>query len=43
MANETLTVLDNRTGKSYEIPIADGAVHAMDLRRSGRGRMTSAS
>ena len=37
MANETLTVLDNRTGKSYEIPIADGAVRAMDLRKIRTG------
>jgi citrate synthase len=29
----TLTVRDNRTGRAYEIPIEDGAIHAMDLRR----------
>src|SRR5262249_21718603 len=33
MAKETLTVTDNRTGKSYEIPIADGAIRAGDLRQ----------
>jgi citrate synthase len=30
---DTLTVTDNRTGKSYELPIQDGAVRAMDLRQ----------
>jgi citrate synthase len=29
----TLSVTDNRTGKSYEIPIQDGTVRAMDLRQ----------
>jgi citrate synthase len=33
MANETLTITDNRTGKSYEVPITDGTVRAMDLRK----------
>ena len=37
MGSETLTVLDNRTGKSYEIPINDGAVRAMDLRQVRTG------
>src|SRR5246127_3407034 len=32
-ADETLTVTDNRTGKSYELPISDGTVRAMDLRQ----------
>jgi citrate synthase len=31
--NETLTVTDNRTGKSYDLPISDGTVRAMDLRQ----------
>jgi citrate synthase len=30
---ETLTVTDNRTGKTYELPISDGTVRAMDLRQ----------
>ena len=30
---EALTVIDHRTGKSYEIPIADGAIRAIDLRQ----------
>lgn len=32
MSANTLTITDNRTGKSYEIPIADGAIKAIDLR-----------
>jgi citrate synthase len=31
MASETLTVIDNRTGKKYEIPIQNGAIKATDL------------
>jgi citrate synthase len=31
-SRETLTVTDNRTGKSYELPIEQGAIRAMDLR-----------
>jgi citrate synthase len=31
--SESLTVTDNRTGRSYELPIADGTVRAMDLRQ----------
>ncbi|HWX75217.1 MAG TPA: citrate synthase [Solirubrobacteraceae bacterium] len=30
---DTLTVTDNRTGASYELPITDGTVRAMDLRQ----------
>jgi citrate synthase len=30
---DTLTVTDNRTGKSYELPIQDGTVRASDLRQ----------
>lgn len=29
----TLSVTDNRTGKSYELPIEEGAIHATDLRK----------
>ena len=32
-ANETLTVMDNRTGKTYELPVQDGTLRAMDLRQ----------
>src|SRR5437016_12687050 len=31
MASDTLTVIDNRTGKQYEIPINNGAIKATDL------------
>jgi citrate synthase len=30
---ETLTVTDNRTGQTYELPITDGTVRATDLRQ----------
>src|ERR1700686_780383 len=33
MPRETLTVTDNRTGKSYEIPITHDTIRAMDLRQ----------
>jgi citrate synthase len=33
MAADSLTVTDNRTGKTYELPITDGTVRAMDLRQ----------
>jgi citrate synthase len=33
MSDQTLTVRDNRTGATYELPIVDGAVRAMDLRQ----------
>src|SRR3954462_7140902 len=33
MANDTLTITDNRTGESYEVPITDGTVKAIDLRK----------
>jgi citrate synthase len=30
---DTLTVTDNRTGETYELPIVDGTLRAMDLRQ----------
>src|SRR5512135_1263458 len=33
----SLTVLDNRTGKSYEIPIVNGTVKAIDFRQIKAG------
>ncbi|MEK6565354.1 MAG: citrate synthase, partial [Bacteroidota bacterium] len=30
---ETLTIVDNRTGKKYEIPIENGTIKAIDLRQ----------
>src|SRR6201984_3101888 len=32
-SRDSLTITDNRTGKSYEIPIKNGAIRAMDLRQ----------
>ena len=37
MAKQTLTVTDNRTGKTYELPITDGTVRALDLRQMKAG------
>jgi citrate synthase len=34
---DTLTITDNRTGKQYEIPIADGTIRATDLRQIKNG------
>ncbi len=31
MASDTLTIIDNRTGKKYDIPIQNGAIKATDL------------
>ena len=33
MAENSLSVTDNRTGKTYQIPVADGAIRALDLRQ----------
>ncbi|MGH7792116.1 MAG: citrate synthase [Thermodesulfobacteriota bacterium] len=33
MAKEFLTITDNRTGKTYEVPITNGTIRAMDLRQ----------
>jgi citrate synthase len=30
---ETLTITDNRTGSSYDVPVSDGTIKAMDLRQ----------
>jgi citrate synthase len=32
MEKNSITVIDNRTGASYELPITDGTIRAMDLR-----------
>ena len=34
---DTLTIVDNRTGKKYELPIQDGTIRAMDLRQIKAG------
>jgi len=31
--NDTLTITDNRTGKSYDVPIVEDTIRAMDLRQ----------
>jgi len=33
MAKNSLSVTDNRTGRSYEVPISDGTVRAIDFRQ----------
>jgi citrate synthase len=33
MSKESLSVTDNRTGKSYEVPVQDGAIRTADLRQ----------
>ena len=33
MAEDTLTITDNRTGREYSVPITDGTIHATDLRQ----------
>ncbi|MFN7955260.1 MAG: citrate synthase [bacterium] len=33
MASESLTITDNRTGKTYEFPIQNGTIRAADLRK----------
>jgi citrate synthase len=33
MTREAITIVDHRTGKSYDLPIADGAIRAIDLRQ----------
>jgi citrate synthase len=33
MAKDTISITDNRTGKTYEIPIFKGTIRAMDLRQ----------
>src|SRR5438876_341993 len=45
MAEETLTITDNRTGRRYEIPIRDGAIPATELQKittdgAGTGMMS---
>jgi citrate synthase len=37
LANDTLTITDNRTGKTYEIPVKEGTIRALDLRQIKNG------
>ena len=32
---DTITITDNRTGQSFEVPIEDGAIRATALRQLG--------
>ncbi|HEY1126744.1 MAG TPA: citrate (Si)-synthase, partial [Actinomycetota bacterium] len=33
MAKDTLSITDNRTGRTYELPIQDGCIKTSDLRQ----------
>jgi citrate synthase len=33
LANDTLTITDNRNGKTYDVPISEGTIRAIDLRQ----------
>ena len=37
MPVNSLTITDNRTGKTYEVAIQNGAIRAMDLRKMRTG------
>src|SRR5260370_19574473 len=37
MPQDTLTITDNRTGKSYSLPVENGTIRAMDLRQIKTG------
>ena len=37
MSEQRLTITDDRTGKSYKLPIENGTVRAMDLRQIKTG------
>src|SRR5512142_2032935 len=37
MANDTLTIIDNRNNRSYTLPIENGAIRTMDLRQIKTG------
>jgi citrate synthase len=41
MSKSTLTITDNRTSQSYEVPITDGAIRATDLRQIRSGSADS--
>src|SRR6184192_1431802 len=34
---DTLSIVDNRTGQKYELPVQDGTIRAMDLRQIKTG------
>jgi citrate synthase len=37
MSKDTLTITDNRTGQSYEVPIEHETIKALDLRKMKAG------
>src|SRR5579863_8760959 len=37
MPENTLTITDNRTGQKYDVPIENGTIRAMDLRKIKTG------
>ena len=37
MPENTLTITDNRTGKTYNVPVENGTIRAMDLRQIKTG------
>jgi citrate synthase len=37
MSKDSLTITDNRTGQSYEVPIENGTIRALDLRKIKNG------
>ncbi len=37
MAKDSLTVIDNRTGKQYDLPVSEGTIKAADLRQIRTG------
>src|SRR5208337_3885914 len=37
MPENTVTITDNRTGKSYTVPVENGTIRAMDLRQIKTG------
>jgi hypothetical protein len=37
MPQDTLTITDNRTGQSYTLPVENGTIRAMDLRKIKTG------
>jgi citrate synthase len=37
MSKDTLSITDNRTGKTYEVPVEQGTIRAMDLRQIKTG------
>ncbi|MEA2570850.1 MAG: citrate synthase [Acidobacteriota bacterium] len=36
-SSDTLTITDNRTGKTYELPVSEGTIRAIDLRQIKTG------